>query len=189
MILIGMIAVSSLRSTPAVATVVRIDAQPDGSLRVELLDADANPATIERDLREAGIASTVRRAATGPSRVGTIISVVIPATVGATVDLATREFILPPRVSGTITLTVGVAAKPGQRYDQPSSAFAPGEPLAGFAEPTDATAVAAAAKAAGLTVWLLGEAGDKLEAVPPGGRVTGPVAMRSSTEIQIRIAD
>lgn len=173
---------SSTSAPPAAAGLVEIVDQPDGTRLIRLPLLGASPDGLEADFAAAGISNEIVPAKTGPSRVGTVISMAITGGNSRAIDKTTIE--VASNFQGKIFVNVGVPAKPRARYDQPSKAFDAGEPLEGFEPRTDARAVAARAKELGLKVQLVGPSGKFEKSIPPGATAE-LVSMFASDLVQI----
>lgn len=195
------VAVAALAATVALVTSVlpgfgaeRADADalamqvlPDGSRTVALLDPTAGIAEISRELTQAGIPNQVLRTPTGPSMVGTFVSVFVMPAAGNEVQIEAKRdrFVIPAGFAGRLVLTVGVAAGSAERYGAPSMALDPGEPFAGFDPEADADALYAEAIRRGFTVRIIGADGGPATTVPPGTKIQ-VAAMFSTTDLMIR---
>jgi hypothetical protein len=107
----------------------------NGQIEVRMVDLEATPRQIARDLADAGVDADVRGEPVGPSNVGRLISVAIDgpdADQVELVDFASHEhqaFRIPERFRGRLEIGVGRPARPGERWTASSDAFAQGEPL------------------------------------------------------------
>jgi hypothetical protein len=160
---------------------------PDGSRTVALLDPRAGLAEISRELEEAGIPNQTVAAVTGPSMVGTFVSVVVMPTSGNQVSIqaARDRFVIPAGFAGRLVLTVGVPAEPGEPYAAPSMAFDPGEPFAAFDPEADADLLYAEALRRGFAVRIIGSDGGPATTVPAGTKIQ-VAAMFGPTDLMIR---
>jgi hypothetical protein len=178
----------------AAAEPVKVERLADGSMLITIDKNGALPADLNTALLGANINNITREMTTGPSRVGTIVSVafdqpVTPFNIDAKQG---RELVLPAGYAGTVMVGFGVAAPRGSPYDQPADAFVHGEPFAGFDKPTDAAAVAKAAVAKHLRVTIMQADGTQRvlapgEHVAPGTTLVG-ASMTSAADIGLRLA-
>jgi hypothetical protein len=95
------------------------------TVRIRLLGASAHPDAVQKELAEAGIASEVEAIPASPSLVGTWVSV----ESSGNVEVADDGILVLRRPVGTLRLTYGRPADPGEPYHVTTSAFAPGEAL------------------------------------------------------------
>ncbi|HEX7166316.1 MAG TPA: hypothetical protein VF230_04975 [Acidimicrobiales bacterium] len=125
----------SVASPPSADTGVRVFRTP-GDVTLQLTGGDADPEEIERAAREAGLDVVVKQAPTGPSQVGRFVAVAINRRAPTFEEVYANDdagFIgvrLPTAWTGTVTLSLGRAARPGEHYAGSVNAFAKGEPLA-----------------------------------------------------------
>jgi hypothetical protein len=107
-----------------------------GRVVIHITDSGASPGEVVDALRDAGLDASAEGLTTGPSSAGRFVRAAVvggadqpvvldPAPMGASF----RTFSLPEGFSGELTLGVGVAGQGSGRYDVPSDAFGPGEPL------------------------------------------------------------
>ena len=108
----------------------------DGRVVVRITNSGASPDEVVDALQDAGLDASAEGRTTGPSSVGRFLSAAVagggdqpvvldPAPVGT----AFRTFSVPEDFAGKLTIGVGVPSKGSGRYEIPSDAFAPGEPL------------------------------------------------------------
>lgn len=169
------VAVSS--DDPAAASSVEVETLTDGSRQVTVLDINAPIAEIEAELNRAGIDAEVVPQATGPSRIGEVITVVFTEGGIPLSAPGSRTFEIPAGYGGRVVINIGVQAADGQMYDQPALAFAEGEPLADLPveQRKDAVRVYEAALERGMEVVARGPGGR--EALPPDGAEVLDAAM------------
>ncbi len=188
---VGIIAIVSgamtlVGSSPAAADAIRVVSNPDGTRTVTILDPSATPDAISSALDRASILNRTTGETTGPSRVGTLLSITIDDSTG--LSSSNRSITLPVGFTSVVSLTVGVAAKAGEQYAQPSNAFDRGEPLANLAPTDDVAIIAAAAQARGLKVIIIDPAGNVSNRAAVG-RTLIPPFMTSAKTIQIRLLE
>jgi hypothetical protein len=167
-------------SRTASAAPIRIDVSSDGSRLVTLIDPHSS-------LTAAGIRHETVGLMTGPSRVGTIVSISVDRELQLNVAEKPNRITLPAGYDGNVVLTVGIATPTGQQYRTPIDPFAHGEPLAGFADVHSAAAVAAAAKANGLAVIVLGADGEPTTDANLNDATIVVVFMMSADTLTVRI--
>jgi hypothetical protein len=178
---------ATLESTTATADPVRVNVAADGSRVVTFVDPRQSPDTITRLLAADGIRCEITPVASGPSRVGTLLSISLDREVPRS-DAPANVIRLPAGFDGTLRLTVGVATPPGADYAAPTDPFAVGEPLAGFGDDRSAAAVAAAAEARGLSVVALGgEDGHPVDADALGHATVVAALMLSAERLLLRV--
>lgn len=103
---------------------------------VSIVDLQTDPDEVRDAMEDAGLAAEVVGAPTGPSAVGRFAGVSltapgpVPVTTSGSDGVTFDGFVVPRDYPGTILITVGVPAEPGQMYDVGTDALAPGEPLA-----------------------------------------------------------
>lgn len=138
---------------------------PDGSVEVIVAEHFDDPARLQQELVDRGIAVEISEVAGSPGTVGTLSHVFAPEDApGVEVRRGSRghvwEFVIDPqRFTGVIGLEVVRAGQPGEHLYARHDAFADGEPLAGLpcalGWPIASEALADAAQQAGLTVnWI-----------------------------------
>jgi hypothetical protein len=174
-------------SRTASAAPIRIDVSSDGSRLVTLIDPHSSPAVTAQALTAAGIRHETVGLMTGPSRVGTIVSISVDRELQLNVAEKPNRITLPAGYDGNVVLTVGIATPTGQQYRTPIDPFAHGEPLAGFADVHSAAAVAAAAKANGLAVIVLGADGEPTTDANLNDATIVVVFMMSADTLTVRI--
>lgn len=163
------------RADQAAADVLSVQARPDGSTDVALVDPAASVAAIAAELESKGIPNVTVALTTGPSLVGRFVGVdVITTGTGTPAAIALgadhRSMAVPAGFTGRLRVEVGVAAKTGETYAAPTIAFDEGEPLAGFAARDDAAAVLAEATRLGLHLEVRDERNATSRTVPAGAR-------------------
>jgi hypothetical protein len=144
---------------------VRVTREPQATL-VEILAPD-RPEDVVRDLRAAGLTADRVDRATGPSRVGMVISVVIDPGMTPTEN---TNGLISAYVSGDARLEigVGVATPKGEAYDVGTDALAPGEPLDCRSWPgQSADQLAETARSLGVSVSFIDEAIGPVQEPPP----------------------
>jgi hypothetical protein len=182
-LVVGGVVVSQVASSPpAEASSVQITHE-DGWIQVRLQFYDTAPATVARDLREAGFDVRRFKATTGPSRVNKVVSIGIFGGPGrGLIDQVGFE--VPEGWDGSIQVVQGVATPAGEEYSAPSDAFDEGEPLACLEPGGRVDDVLAVATRLGLTVTWTGDgkapAGDR--AVVRAG-ATSPSAVTLSARV------
>lgn len=108
----------------------------DGIVEVRIVDLITDPGEVREAMDEAGLDAEVVGAPTGPSAVGRFVGVGLLEGDGGQVDPLGSDaysfdgFRLPEGWEGTLVISVGVPARPGQDYDFGSNALARGEPFA-----------------------------------------------------------
>lgn len=107
----------------------------DGFIEVRIIDAEARPDQVRRELAAAHLPVTVTAAPTGPSLVARFLAL------GRSADSPDLQpvdsdgvsypgFRIPAHFVGQLDLIVGRQAVKGEAYVTPVDAYAPGEPLA-----------------------------------------------------------
>jgi hypothetical protein len=109
---------------PAGASTISVTRESDAIVVAVLEQGD--PEGVQRDLRAAGVSVTTLDRRTGPSRIGTIVSMSL-----AEGSMVSTDGALSVRVveGASVQLGVGVPAEPGTFYDAGTDALAVGEPL------------------------------------------------------------
>lgn len=164
-----------------------------------LREDDVDPDELEKAAREADIDLTVEEIVASPSEVGRFFGASgrppPPADFEIYENGLFKGLRLPEAWGGSITVTYGRKAKPGEPYDQSASAMAPGEPLAcmplfGVDGQVAAARIAKALK--GKDVRVRWEANPPAPAAPPGpefapGQVVILVTTVSATELRVAL--
>lgn len=174
------------RTREAAADVLSVQARPDGSTEIAIVDPTAGTRAIAAELDSSGIPNVTVGATTGPSLTGRFATVEVLTTGAETpapLTLAAdhRSMVVPAGFTGRLRIEVGVAAAPGEPYAIPTEAVGEGEPLAGFAALDDATAVLAEARRLGLRVQLRDRTNTTAGTVPAGARTRAAVMVASDT--------
>jgi hypothetical protein len=173
-------------SRSAAAEAISVSDNSDGSRVVTIERPDALPDVLQAEMAANNIRSIVIGQMTGPSRVGSIISARLDSEPSAHNVNIIRSMTIPAGFTGVVTLTVGQGAPAGAEYEQPTSPFDAGEPLAGFAKDHDPAAIAAAATKKGLHVTITGRDDNVIRTVAPGTKLV-TAFMISSETLKIRV--
>ena len=103
---------------------------------VRIMDLMTTPDEVRRAFVEAGLDARIDSSPAGPSNVGRFVGVVIDGKGSPTVRydgerdaMGFKGFSVPADWEGTLVISLGVPAEPGEPYRVASNAFAAGEPL------------------------------------------------------------
>lgn len=138
---------------------------PDGSVEVVVAEHFDDPARLQQELADRGIAVEISEVAGTPGTVGTLTHVFLPEDApGVEVRRSSPghvwEFVIDPhRFTGVIGLEIARAGRPGEHLYARDDAFTDGEPLEGLpctlGWPIASEDLADAAQHAGLAVnWI-----------------------------------
>jgi hypothetical protein len=150
---------------------------------VEILSPD-RPDDVLADLRSVGVDARSEDRATGPSRVGKVVSIVVEGASGQAAKPPGGMFAAYVEPTAKVIIGVGVATPAGGLYDVPTDAFEAEEPLRCLSWPGQATADLSAVVAdTDLDLRVIDDDTGPLETVPPGRVVVAATAVAADRVI------
>jgi hypothetical protein len=180
-IVVGVV-VGSDDDTPAAASEAVRATRSDVSTLVEILEPD-KPDEVLANLRAIGISAERVERPTGPSKVGTVVSVAVE---GESRPSGNTNSLLSVYVDSRakVSVGVGVPTPEGGLYDIATDAFAPGEPLHCLSWPGQTTDdLAAVVTRASVNVRAIDAQSGPLEELPSGRIVSAATAVAADRVI------